>query len=121
MQDVVDQPAHDSADEDGERGGDAEVGAYGEGEGADAEEFDDDHDGDAEENERPGEFAAEDSVDNSGHETALWSCCLLAADALNPLDFDFAGGWVVEVLSVVEGGGTDGVEEDVLFCVGDLF
>ena len=37
---AVDHPAHDSADEDGEGGGDGEVGSYGEGEGADAEEFD---------------------------------------------------------------------------------
>ena len=49
------------------------------------------------------------------------SCGLFAANALNPLDFDFAGGRVVEILAVIEGGGTDGVEENVLFCVGDLF
>src|SRR5580704_17109983 len=121
MHGVVDQPAHDSADEDGERGGDAEVCAYREGEGADAEEFDDDHDGDAEEYERPGQLAAKDAIDDGGHEAALRGRGLLAADALNPLDFDFAGGWIVEVLAVVKSCGTDGVEEDVLFCVGDLF
>ena len=121
MHGVVDHPAHDSADEDRERGGDAEVGAHGEGEGTDAEEFDDDDDGDAEEHERPGKFAGEDAVDDGGHETALRGGGFFAADALDPLDFDLAGGGVVEVLAVFKGGGTDGVEEDVLLCVGEFF
>ena len=90
-----------------------EVGADGEGEGADAEEFDDDDEGDTEQDEGPGEFAGEDSVDDGGHEAALRGGGLFAADALDPLDFDLAGGGVVEVLAVVEGGGADGVEEDV--------
>ena len=121
MHGAVDHPAHDSADEDGECGGDGEIGSHGEGEGADAEEFDDDDEGDAEEHERPRQLAAEDAVDDGGHEAALRGGGLFAADALDPLDFDLAGGGVVEVLAVVEGGGTDGVEEDVLFRVGDLF
>jgi len=79
-----------------------------------------DDDGGAKLHGRPGEFAAEDAVDDGGHETALWGRGLLAADTLNPLDFDFAGGGVVEVFAVFESGGADGVEEDVLFCVGDL-
>ena len=110
---VVDHPAHDSADEDGEGGGDGEVGAYGEGEGADAEEFDDDDEGDAEEDEGPGEFAGEDAVDDGGHEAALRGGGFFAADALDPLDFDLAGGGVVEVFAVFERRGADGVEEDV--------
>ena len=117
---AIDHPAHDSAYEDGEGGGDAEVGSDCEGEGADAEQFDDDDDGDAEENESPREFAAEDSVDDGGHETALRGRGFFAADALDPLDFDFAGGRVVEVFAVVEGGGADGVKKDVIVGVIDL-
>ena len=90
---AIDHPAHDSADEDGEGGGDGEVGSYGEGEGADAEEFDDDDEGYAEEDEGPREFAGEDSVDDGGHEAALRGGGFFAADALDPLDFDLAGGW----------------------------
>jgi hypothetical protein len=37
------------------------------------------------------------------------------------LDFDFAGGGVVEVLAVVEGGGADGVEQDELASVREFF
>src|SRR5277367_988026 len=114
-------PAHDSAYEDGECGGDAEVGADREGERADPEEFNDDDDGDAKKNKGPWEFAREDSVDDGGHEAALRGGGFFAADALNPLDFDFACGRVVKVFAVVERGGTDGVEEDVLLRVIDLF
>ena len=116
---AVDHPAHEAADEDGEGGGDGEVGSDGEGEGADAEELDDDDEGDAEEDERPGELAGEDAVDDGGHEAALRGGGLFAADALDPLDLDLAGGGVEEVLAVGEGGGADGVEEDVGVAVGD--
>ena len=68
-----------------------------------------------------GSLRLEDAVDDGGHEAALWGCGFFAADALDPLDFDLAGGWVVEVFAVVEGGGADGVEKDVLLCVTDLF
>ncbi len=86
---AVDHPAHDAADEDGERGGDGEIGADGEGERADAEQLDDDDEGDAEQDQRPGELAGEDAVDDGGHEAALRGGGLLAADALDPLDFDW--------------------------------
>src|ERR1700733_12893270 len=114
---TVDHPAHDSADEDGEGGGDGEVGSYGEGEGADAEEFDDDDEGYAEEDEGPGEFVGEDSVDDGGHEAALRGGRGFAADALDPLDIDLAGGGVVEVLAVFESGRPDGVKKNVTVCV----
>ena len=72
-----------------------------------------DDEGYAEQDERPGEFAAEDAVDDGGHEAALRGGGFFAADALDPLDFDLAGGGVVEVLAVGEGGGADGVEQNV--------
>ena len=112
-QGAVYHPAHDSADKDGESGGDGEVGSDGEGEGADAEEFDDDDEGYTEEDEGPGEFAAEDAVDDGGHEAALRCGSGFAANALDPLDVYLAGGGVVEVLAVFEGVGADGVEENV--------
>src|ERR1700723_2251859 len=118
---AINHPADDSADEDGEGGGDAEVCADSEGEGADAQEFDDYDDSDSKQDKGPRQFAAEDSVDDSGHQAALRRCGLLAADALDPLDLNLSGGWVVEVLAVVESCGADGIEEDISFCVADLF
>ena len=118
---AIDHPAHDAADEDGQRGGDGEIGADGEGERADAEQLDHDDQRDAEQDEGPGELAREDAVDDGGHEAALRGGGLFAADALDPLDFDLVGGGVVEVLAVVEGGGADGVEQDVLAGVAELF
>ena len=109
---AVDHPAHDAADEDGEGGGDREVGADGEGERADAEELDGEDERDAEQDERPGEAMGEDAVDDGGHETALRGGGFFAADALDPLDLDALGGGVVEVLAVFEGGGADGVEDE---------
>ncbi|MEI9981114.1 MAG: hypothetical protein WDN23_19325 [Edaphobacter sp.] len=95
--------------EDGQGCRDAEISADREGEGADAEELNDDDNGDAKQDEGPRKFAAEDSVNDGGHETALRGCSFFASDALDPLDFDFAGGWVVEVLAVIESGGANGV------------
>jgi hypothetical protein len=42
------------------------------------------------------------------------------ADALDPLNLDLVAGGVVEVLAVREGGGADGVEQEVLASVGEL-
>ena len=95
-----------------------EVGSDGEGERAHAEEFDDDHERDTEQDQGPGELAGEDAVDDGGHEAALRGGGFFAADALDPLDLDLAGGGVVEVLAVCDGAGADGVEEDV--GVGDF-
>ena len=65
-----------------------QIGADSEGERADAEQLDGDDEGDAEQDQPPGELAAEDAVDDGGHEAGLRGGGLLAADALNPLDFD---------------------------------
>ena len=46
---------------------------------------------DSEQHESPGQLAAEDAVDDSGHEAALRGGGLFAADALDPLDFDLRG------------------------------
>ena len=57
--------------EDGQRGADGQIGADGEGERADAEQLDGDDQRDAEQDQAPGELAAEDAVDDGGHEPGL--------------------------------------------------
>src|SRR5579871_6167252 len=101
---TVDHPAHDSADEDCERGADGEIGSHGECERTNAKQFYHDDEGYAEENERPGELATKDAVDDGRHEAALWGGGLFAADALDPLDLDLAGGGIIEVFAVGERG-----------------
>ena len=94
------QEAHDAAGEDGQGGADREVGSYGEGERADAEQLDRDHEEDAHQDETPWEFLAEDAVDDGGHEAGLRGGGVFAADALDPLNFDFARARGVEVFAV---------------------
>ena len=118
--DVVDHPAHHAADEDGQRSGDGEVRADSEGKRTDAEKFNDDDEGDTKQHQGPGQFAREDAIDDGGHQAALRSSGLFAADALNPLDFDLASGGVVEILAVLERSRADGVEQDVLVGVREL-
>lgn len=118
---AVDHPAHHSADEDGQGGGDGEVGPYGEGEGAYAEELDDDDQRDSKKNQGPGKLLGEDAIDDGSHELALGCGGLLGADALNPLNLDLAGSGVEEVLAVRKRSGADSVEQGVVVAVGDLF
>ena len=67
----IDEPADHAAAEDGQRGADGQIGADGEGERADAEQLDGDDQGDAEQDQSPGQLAAEDAVDDGGHEAGL--------------------------------------------------
>ena len=67
----VDQPADNAAGEDGQRGSDGEIRAHGERERADAEQLDGDDQEDAEHDQSPGQLAAEDAVDDRGHQVRL--------------------------------------------------
>src|SRR5207248_3607047 len=84
------------------------------------QKFDDNDDRDAKEHKRPGKLTAEDAINDCRHKTTLRRCGLFAADTLNPLDLDLAAGWVVEVLTILERAGSDGVEENVFVRVIDL-
>src|SRR6185437_8008072 len=109
---AVDEPADHSPAEDGQGGSDGQVGSYGEGERADAEQLDGDDEADADQHDSPGQLAREDAVDDGGHEAGLRGGCTGAADALNPLDGDFACGGRVEIFAVLELGGADGIEDE---------
>ena len=107
------EPADHAADKDGQSGSDGEICAHGEGQGTDAEQLNRDDDEDAEQDQSPGELAAENAVDDGGHEAGLRGGRLFAADAGNPLDFDLLGGGRVEIFAVGEFGGAESVEDDV--------
>ena len=111
---LIDEPAHHAADKDGQRGADGQIRADGEGERADAEQLDGDDERDAEQHQSPGQLAAQDAVDDGGHEAGLRRGRAGAADALNPMHLNVAGGGRVEILAVLQLGGADGVEQNVL-------
>ncbi len=117
---AIDNPAHHPTHKDRESRADGQIGSHCQGQRADPKQLNHDDQRHAEQHERPRKLAAEDAVDDRGHQSALRRCGLLAADALCPLDFDLAGGRVVEILAVGKGGGADSVQQEVLTCVGEL-
>src|ERR1700733_818013 len=117
----VNHPAHHATHKDGQRRSNTQISSNRKRKRSNAQQFDNDYDGNSEQHKRPRQLAAEDSVDDSSHQTALRRRGLLASYALNPLDFDLAGCGTVKIFAVIKSCGADGVEEDVLFCVGDLF
>src|ERR1700720_343863 len=97
---AIHHPTHHAPHKDRQRSSDAEISTHSEGERAHAKKFNNDHDSNTKQDQSPGEFAAQNAIDDSGHETALRRSCLFAADALNPLDFNLTRRGVVEILAI---------------------
>ena len=62
----------------------------------------------------------QDAGDYGGHQARLRGGGLVAADSLHPLDFNFAGAGIVEIFSVGDFVGAEGVDEGVGFSVVDV-
>src|SRR6202012_5616865 len=97
---AIDHPAHDAAAEHGQRSSNREIGSNSERQRAYAENFHGDDHKDTKKDEPPWQFARQDAIDDSRHETALWFCGFLAADPLHPLDFDIASLRIVKILAI---------------------
>ena len=99
---LIDEPADHAANEDGQSGADGQIGAHGECERADAEQLNGNDEGNAEHHQAPGEFAAQDAVDDGGHQPGLGRRGAGAADSLNPMNLDAAGRGGVEIFAVLQ-------------------